>query len=231
MRSEPDDQPPPLESGRGNSSASSHAERSLKNLIGLTADSDELERSIGALAGLAQLRDGPTLQIKAYSDIVYLNYHTLGISLQLEPIQGYRIPKSVQSLTELNLASLKLGAVDVYNHDARSGEKEQQSGDDMRQSKKGAYSAFAAYPLQVTCPFTQQAVETLSITPTTTGKDFVTRLGEPDRKGGGEGTMGVWAEWTQLGLLAEFASSGLKAWEHGADATWKVVTLFQPGDS
>jgi len=69
--------------------------------------------------------------------------------------------------------------------------------------------------------------------PSTTGKDFVAYFGEPTRKGGGGGpaggSIGIWCEWTDAGIMVEFGgdeAGGLQAWEKGKDATWAVLTFF-----
>ncbi|KAL7007576.1 hypothetical protein EMMF5_003040 [Cystobasidiomycetes sp. EMM_F5] len=75
---------------------------------------------------------------------------------------------------------------------------------------------------------------TLDIKASTTGFDLVKNLGEPDRKGGGESrAVGVWLEWTDLGIMAEFTGiHGTGKWdkEHGAGASKVGVwSIFEPG--
>ncbi|GAA6064315.1 hypothetical protein JCM10212_005052 [Sporobolomyces blumeae] len=98
---------------------------------------------------------------------------------------------------------------------------------------------------------------TFALYPTTTGKQVVERYGEPGRKGGGETKgMGIWTEWIvpldpqddnedegdddergneekerqedKVGVMLEWKSSGLGAWDKGGDSTWRVLTLFRP---
>lgn len=66
---------------------------------------------------------------------------------------------------------------------------------------------------------------------TTTGSELVELLGEPGRKGGGESrSVGVWLEWTKLGLMCEFSTvHGAGRWdkERGAgSATVSIWTIF-----
>lgn len=41
--------------------------------------------------------------------------------------------------------------------------------------------------------------------------------------------MGIWTEWTGIGLMVEYASGGLQAWDKGGEATWKVLSVFERG--
>ncbi|KAG1908249.1 uncharacterized protein F5891DRAFT_1124102 [Suillus fuscotomentosus] len=75
----------------------------------------------------------------------------------------------------------------------------------------------------------------IEISLTSNGKDFVSCLGEPDRKGGGagpsSGSIGIWCEWLKHGIMVEFGGDearGPQAWERGKDAIWRVITVFPP---
>lgn len=79
-----------------------------------------------------------------------------------------------------------------------------------------------------------QSFATLDITALTTGVDLVKALGEPDRKGGGDSkALGVWLEWTGLGIMAEFSGiHGHGRWDKDNGAGGSAVgiwTFFQPG--
>lgn len=138
---------------------------------------------------------------------------------------------------------LKLDSVDVYNI-PKANEAAAGAG---RASKKSEL-AFASYPmLPITLhPNMDNPVMgpprppiTFDIKADTSGKDFVSVLGEPDRKGGGagpsSGSIGIWCEWSQkAGILVEFGGEearGPQAWEKGKDSIWKVMTIFQPGSA
>ncbi len=112
---------------------------------------------------------------------------------------------------------------------------------DLAAFQKGLRSpAYSPYPVTpITLAVTPETKEgtprpsTLSITRNMTGKEFVTALGEPDRKGGGSGpssgNIGIWVEWTRDGLMVEFGgddSRGPQAWERGKDAPWRVISIF-----
>ena len=131
---------------------------------------------------------------------------------------------------------IRLASIDVYNHEASIQEPPTRktsaaSRPSRNSASKPTFSAFPRYPLFVAYPpvDTPDQFKVFSISPETTGKEFSNTLGEPDRKGGGEGSMGIWCEWTGVGLMVEFASGGLQAWEKGADAKWKVITVFERG--
>jgi hypothetical protein len=148
-------------------------------------------------------------EIKIYPDAVYYNYFQLGISILFQPAAGYK----PGDLSQLDTSKLFLQSIDIYNE------------------SEIKYATYPSYPLV----FFPSSTKTLSITPQTSGKDFVSALGEPDRKGGGNGPMsgsiGIWCEWPKLGLMVELGGDdvrGPQAWEKGKDATWKTITLFAP---
>jgi len=151
-------------------------------------------------------------EIKIYSDAVYYNYFQLGISILFQPAAGYKPGE----LSQLDTSKLLLKSIDIYN------------------GSETKYATYPGYPLI----FSPSTTKTVSITPQTSGKDFVSALGEPDRKGGGNGPMsgsiGIWCEWPKLGLMVELGGEdarGPQAWEKGKDATWKTITLFAPTPS
>jgi hypothetical protein len=148
-------------------------------------------------------------EVKEYPDAVYYNYFQLGISILFQPAAGYKPGDDSQPDT----SKLSLQSIDVYN------------------DSEVKYATYPSYPLV----FAPSPVKTISITPQTSGKDFVQALGEPERKGGGNGPMsgsiGIWCEWSKLGLMVELGGDdvrGPQAWEKGKDAKWKTITLFSP---
>lgn len=152
-------------------------------------------------------------EIKVYPDAVYYNYFGLGLSILFQPVVGYK----PGDLSQLDTSKLSLQGVDVYN-----------------QTDVTKYAAFPSYPLV----FAPSPTKTISITPQTSGKDFVQALGEPDRKGGGNGpisgSIDIWCEWPNLGLMVEFGGDDVRgphAWEKGKDAKWKTITLFAASSS
>ena len=177
----------------------------------------------------------PTPESKVFSDSIYLNHHSLGLSLVFAPDKGYQ-PKTGTPYDSVKKSRIRSASIDVYNHEAQIMEPITRkttaaSRPPTSSALKVAFEAFPRYPILVTYPLVDAPEEfkVFSISPETTGKEFSSTLGEPDRKGGGEGSMGIWCEWTGVGLMVEFASGGLQAWEKGADARWKVITVFQRG--
>ena len=169
-------------------------------------------------------------QVKSYPDAVYFNYYSLGLSLLFIPINGYR-PPSGASRQDLQDTHLVLDGIDIYN-DLCVDKSDSKIG-----SQFYAYSSYPTSPITLTIsPETKEGTprpSVLSVTPNTTGKEFVATLGEPDRKGGGSGpssgSIGIWVEWARDGLMVEFGgdnSRGPQAWEKGKDTPWRVITLF-----
>ncbi|CAL1695533.1 unnamed protein product [Somion occarium] len=201
----------------------------IQDLFGLHPSSDKLASHLASLASLTSLSQAPAPEVKSYPDAVYLNYFPVGLSFLFKPINGYK-PKLGLKLGELKYEDLVLDGVDLYNT------PKPKPGAPASQTKP----SHSKYPVN---PFILNLVpipdktrsESLSITPNTTGKEFVEALGEPDRKGGGagpsSGSIGIWCEWSKDGIMIEFGgeeSKGPKAWETGKDAVWKVITVFPP---
>lgn len=161
----------------------------------------------------------PAPDIKSYSDIVYFNYLTLGVSFQFSPRNGYK-PATGLGREQLKDDDLQLEAVDIYNVGPAK-------------SREPALSTYPRLPIEMHLAGTTPAV--ITIAKDTTGKEFVRWLGEPSRKGGGagpsSGSIHIWCEWSQRGIMVEFGGNdarGPQAWERGSDAVWRVVTVFEP---
>ncbi|KAJ3750582.1 hypothetical protein DFH05DRAFT_97103 [Lentinula detonsa] len=207
---------------------------SIQRLLGRKPSSQLIDDYLNELSSAGK-PSALTPEIKSYSDVVYYNFHALGLSLLFKPTDGYK-PRTGLLRSELMEDKLVLDSLDIYNIPAsRSDSKGSQ--------KKREEIAFATYPmspviLNLTDPEEEEGKNiphSLQISKESTGKDFVQGLGEPDRKGGGSGpssgSIGIWCEWTKHGILVEFGgveAIGPQAWERGKDAVWKVVTVFLP---
>ena len=211
--------------------ASSPTSTNVYPLLGLKPSSKRLDSALAALANVSEL---PEPEVKAFSDSVYFSLYPLGVSLVFHPRDGYK-PKTGATRAELKDDDLALASIDIYNHEAslQAPTTKTQAAPRAASSRKPTFAAFPAYPLAIAHPSTSSPsdVQTFLVDPATKGRDFVVALGEPDRKGGGEGSIGIWTEWTQLGIMVEFASGGLQAWDKGGGAVWKTVTIFERGVS
>ena len=168
---------------------------------------------------LATLSTGttPAPDVKSYSDVVYFNYSTLGISFQFSPRNGYK-PATGLRREQLRDDDLQLEAVDIYNAPS---------------AHAPAFSTYPCLPIELHLAGATPTV--ITIAKDTTGKEFVGWLGEPTRKGGGtgpsSGSIHIWCEWSQHGIMVEFGGNdarGPQAWERGGEAVWRVVTVFVP---
>ncbi|KAI0715148.1 hypothetical protein C8Q76DRAFT_729770 [Earliella scabrosa] len=204
----------------------------LKRLLGLKPFSSDLVAHISALATAATKPDATKPEVKSYSDAVYFNYYALGLSLLFKPVGGY-MPKTGLKLEELQDKNLVLDGVDIYNVPSPK------AGANASRATKSPYTTYPISPIVlnlVPLPTDQDKKprpESITITPETTGKEFVSTMGEPDRKGGGagpsSGSIGIWCEWSKDGVMVEFGgeeSRGPQAWERGKDAVWKVISIF-----
>ena len=204
----------------------------LTRLLGLSPSSPRLTSILSSLVPPSSTSSSlPTPQLKSYPDIVYLNYHSLGLSISFEPTtQSYKPRYNLTRLEELELDKLSCTGIDIYNHEATSTDPDPSSKPKPSSSPrlKPEYSSFPSYPLLLPSPSITSTF--FPLTPTTTGKDLVSVYGEPTRKGGGDTKgLGIWTEWLSEGIMVEWASGGLGAWEKGGESTWKVVSLFEGG--
>ncbi|KAL4069729.1 hypothetical protein V8B97DRAFT_1969017 [Scleroderma yunnanense] len=199
-----------------------------RDLLGSSPSADSITRYLETIVQHASITDVLVPEVKVYPDMVYFNYHKLGISLQFSPRQGYK-PTFGLKREQLKDDCLSLEGIDVYNSNVKPGTLNQP-----------AFSPFPLLPLRIpleTSPGNSRGSRpsTISIAANTTGKEFVSWLGEPSRKGGGagplSGSINIWCEWSEDGLMVEFGgeeSRGPQAWERGKDAVWRVVTVFPP---
>lgn len=166
-------------------------------------------------------------EIKSYPDVAYHNYYDFGLSL-LFTLDGPQVSQD-------ELMNSRLESILVYNDtDINDGSRKAQN------SSLSSFSPYPAFPVILTdCPVSTtelvDASAVMQIAPTMTGKDIVRLLGEPSRKGGGTGTLGIWCEWSKHGVMVEFGgidARGPLSWETGKDAVWSVLTIFrQQGDT
>ena len=197
----------------------------LRDLLGHSPSSHQLTAYLSTLTTTI-----PTPEIKAYPDAVYFNYHSLGLSLLFVPLNGYK-PRSNASRQDLLDTQLVLDGIDIYSSTSSSNLAGETG------SQRSTYSPYPITPIVIAIsPETGGDIARpsfLNITQYMVGKEFVTLLGEPDRKGGGSGpssgSIGIWVEWSRDGLMVEFGgddSRGPQAWERGKDAPWKVISIF-----
>ncbi|KAG7450668.1 uncharacterized protein BT62DRAFT_1001466 [Guyanagaster necrorhizus] len=208
----------------------------VQSLLGSSLSSEILQNYIRTVSGSITVE----VEIKAYPDMVYFNYYKIGVSFQFKPTDGYR-PKMGLEESELEKNRLILDGVDFYNIPKVDSSDPKAKGTSTRRAE----IAFSSYPISpLTLPITPNIKDKdgkvlhrpphFDVLPASTGKDFVQCFGEPDRKGGGTGpstgSIGIWCEWSQDGILVEFGgdeAKGLQAWERGKDAVWKVITVFR----
>ncbi|KIM66327.1 hypothetical protein SCLCIDRAFT_368913 [Scleroderma citrinum Foug A] len=195
----------------------------IRDLLGSTPSADNIADYLATVAQHVSVTDALVPDVKVYPDVVYFNYYRLGISLQFAPQLGYK-PTVGQKREQLKDEQLILEGIDVYNDNANPGT---------------LFSSYPLLPLEILLDASlggrHSLPSTISIAANTTGKELVSWLGEPSRKGGGagplSGSINIWCEWSKDGLMVEFGgeeSRGPQAWERGKDAVWRVVTVFPP---
>jgi hypothetical protein len=181
----------------------------LLDLMDSQFDSDAFKSPLSSLFPALS----PQPEVKSYSDATYVNYFDVGMSLKFISDSGHQ-PKTSTSDTK----TLRLESIDVYNTGT------------TKSSRKTSFKTFSRLPLVIPVPTAQDAI--LTITADTKGADFVSAFGEPTRKGGGQGSLSgsidIWCEWPQYGLLVELSTTGPNAWEQGQHSIWKVLTIFLP---
>ncbi|KAI0348517.1 hypothetical protein BDW22DRAFT_1350749 [Trametopsis cervina] len=204
----------------------------IQTLFGQKPSSARIQEYLSSLSAAAS-NASLTPEVKSYPDAVYFNYYPLGISLLYKPVEGYK-PKMGLTRDQLTEDQLVLDGIDIYNVP-----KPKEGAPNQRKGKQ----PYSTYPLEtITLALASTPDKPregqMTVQRTTTGKEFVTCMGEPDKKGGGagpsSGSIGIWCSWTKDGALAEFGGDearGPQAWERGKDAVWKVITLFPPSES
>ncbi|TFK36852.1 hypothetical protein BDQ12DRAFT_685981 [Crucibulum laeve] len=220
--------------------ASTIPDNDIRHLLGLHPSDSQLKAYISSFSLLANKPEGATPEVKSYSDAVYFNYFSLGISLLFIPTDRYK-PATGLKLHELQDQHLVLDSIDIYNI---SKPKAPVSKATSTRSSELAFTTFPLLPfvLKISLDMIDKEGKPLERPPQldvladTSGKDFVNALGEPDRKGGGagpsSGSIGIWCEWSKDGIMVEFGgdeAKGPQAWERGKDAIWKTITIFPPG--
>ncbi|KAL5495370.1 hypothetical protein ACEPAI_833 [Sanghuangporus weigelae] len=204
-----------------------------RSLPGSTPSSEQLIDYLNQLAHLTSSKQVPDPEIKSYSDALYMNYYPLGVSLMFVDNSDSKSIKGIDAQSE----NLVLDSIDIYNPE------QEEARADAKPSNGSAVSGqvYAPYPANLVLSLLFGTVNNkprapeLTITSSSTGKDLLINLGEPDRKGGGagpsSGSISIWCEWSKDGIMIEFGgpdAKGPHAWERGKDAKWRVVTLFRP---
>lgn len=213
---------------------------SLQRLLGLSPSSPELAAHLTALRTKSgDLSTSTSPEVKSYPDAIYFNYFSLGLSLLFKPVDGYK-PTTGLKREELDDADLVLDEIDIYNVPKSSANTNTSTSAKPSNKSKPTYATYPLTSLTLPLASSPSSESTprpthFTITPETTGKDFVQSMGEPDRKGGGagpsSGSIGIWCEWSKDGLMVEFGgdeSRGPQAWERGKDAVWKALSIFPP---
>lgn len=210
----------------------------VQQLLGINPSSDQLSAYVNNLFHVSNIAPASP-EVKSYSDAVYFNYHSLGLSLQFAPKGGYR-PSSGLQQSDLKNEKLVLDSIYLYNIPANIKTDSTSKGTSSRAAEL-AFSTFQISPFSLELNPSVKDKDgkhlsrpsQLDVTSETSGKDFVAALGEPDRKGGGagpsSGSIGIWCEWTKDGIMVEFGgdeAKGPQAWERGKDAIWKILTVF-----
>ncbi|OWZ69984.1 hypothetical protein AYX14_04631 [Cryptococcus neoformans] len=214
---------------------------SLAPLFNLPSSAPQIPKFIACLASSST---PPTPDIKSYPDAIYHNYYGLGLSLCFLPEEG-------------------LDSVDIFNREPNP-----------PALKPGRAVTVYAPPPEVTIHFTSTSLTLpprdpkrksteppksiarppfITFTSTTTGRQLVSCLGEPSRKGSG-GWTGVWLEWKrvefkvdekgnkgEIGVMVELRDPGAAemteemmkkgmggVWERAAKWEWKSLKLFKP---
>ncbi|KAI0094780.1 hypothetical protein BDY19DRAFT_988582 [Irpex rosettiformis] len=206
----------------------------LQTLFGQHPSSALVQIHLSSLAGSSSSTNISlplSPEVKSYPDAIYFNYFSIGLSLLFKPINGYK-PKTGLLRDDLQDDKLVLGGLDIYN--VRSPKEGQRK-------TKQPYSTYPADTIMLalaSVPDKPDRAKEIVVKVSTTGKEFVEIMGEPERKGGGagpsSGSIGIWCEWTKDGVLVEFGGEearGPQAWERGKDAVWNIITLFPPGQS
>lgn len=170
-------------------------------------------------------------ETKTYPDVLYVNYHALGISLCCSRAEGDTRSLDAQTGWE----EVVVESVDLYNPRPRDAPP--------KRSRKREWQRFKGLPLKIASPATE-ATPILLLDANTTGTAIVSTLGEPTRKGGGTGWVDVWLEYTTLGLQIDLQDPrgdevvseeeqrrGMGGvWDRAGRWVWSSCKVFPPGE-
>lgn len=190
----------------------------IRSLLGNRPDSSACTKLINRLS------DGQTLtpERQDYSDVIYINHRSIGLSLCCEAAGKGKIVNGCP------LSNLVVESVDLYN-ETISGPKK--------------FARFAGLPFTASSSEDEALLDV-----STTAKDLVSKLGEPSRKGGPPKDPGlgsrwsiidrVWLEWSTQGLYVSFKASATDSaaiapsnqgiWDRSAGWTWVDAKIFSP---
>ncbi|WVO14771.1 hypothetical protein L204_102409 [Cryptococcus depauperatus] len=211
---------------------------SITPLFGLPPSSPAITSFLTSLSATFSL---PKPDIKSYTDAVFYNYYELGISMCFLPGKD-------------------LESIDFFNVDSKP--SPERSG-----KRTPSYKASPQILVQFTSttlvlppnpknknevPRSVSRPPSLRFAPTTIGRELVSSLGEPSRKGSGSWT-GLWLEWNKvvfkmnqneesvIGIMVELRDPGAGEvtedtiknglggiWERAAKWEWKSLKLFKP---
>ncbi|KAH9944032.1 uncharacterized protein BXZ73DRAFT_87005 [Epithele typhae] len=138
----------------------------------------------------------------------------LASRLLFKPVGGW-VPKTGLNVEDIQSGNLVLDGIDIYNVPPPK------AGANASRATKSQYTTYPHFPSR------SPSFQSFQITGETTGKNFVSTMGEPDRKGGGagpsSGSIDIWFGGEE--------SRGPQAWERGKDAVWKVLSVFPPKEA
>lgn len=192
----------------------------LQGFLGLSPSSSAIQEYF------TQLASPLDPETKIYPDVMYINYHALGISLCCVPTKGGKID------AEAGWEGVAVESVDLYNPRSTAG---------GGRGRKRTWSVFRGLPLEIQrTPPTE--LSSFHLDEKTTGSDIVRALGEPSRKGGGTGWVDVWLEYGAVGVSfdlqdprgEEVVSEEEQArgiggvWDRAGRWVWSSVKVFKP---
>ncbi len=138
----------------------------VQTLLGHCADSEDISSCLAKLSGKDST---PKHELKAYSDAVYCNYLTLGLSLLFSPIGGYK-PKAGALESDMSLSKLSLTGIDIYNRiETTADPKDNKSGTPQPKIVNAQYSPYPAYPITLNLP--SPSTKNVSPSPEKTGNE------------------------------------------------------------
>ncbi|WWD16843.1 hypothetical protein CI109_101275 [Kwoniella shandongensis] len=223
----------------------------LASLFSLSPSSPQITAFLETLASPSPL---PQPEIKSYPDAIYHNYYALGLSLCFLPNKG-------------------LDSVDIFNTPSSSSSSAPPPPPPRNRFRREEPTYSPPPEIELHFPTTTLVVppakegdeatelprpEKVVLKPNTIGRQLVSCLGEPSRKGSG-GWTGLWLEWTkvelkrrseegegegvvEVGLMVELRDPGAAekmteedmrkgmggVWDRAAKWEWKSLKVFKP---
>ncbi|WWC68899.1 uncharacterized protein I206_102835 [Kwoniella pini CBS 10737] len=165
------------------------------DLVPLFTESPSSASVRAYLESLASPSSLPEPEIKSYSDVIYHNHYSIGISLSYNPLKGLDSidifnSSLINSSSPTTTKRIKQELIPNYSNSPEIIINFLNDKIELPPKKKGENSIFINRSIN------------FKIKNNSNGREFISHLGEPNRKGSGS-WIGLWLEWNNILIKSE----------------------------